>query len=328
MKKILIFLLKFSLVGAILYYLISSERLNLERLILLQQSPWLLLLMLGTLICLVIPLTTLRWWLLLRAIGLDVPPRRAFLLTWIGNFFNSTLPGAVSGDVVKGYYIIKAQEAEGRTRAFMTLLIDRFVGLFGLIVIAFFALITNLSFFLQNPKLHSLMWLISGLFAGTIAFYGIAVWPFPQGRDPFVRLFEKLPATHFTTKIYSAFKSYQHCKPTLAATLGIAVTIHALVAFLFLQVAQLITQSEIGLGTQLFLMPIGLITTAIPLAPGGIGIGHVAFESLYELVGVAGGADIFNLFIVVQLSVYLLGGIPYFVYNQDYKVPQEDQIPS
>ena len=58
--------------------------------------------------------------------------------------------------------------------------------------------------------------------------------------------------------------------------------------------------------TQLFLMPIGLITTAIPLAPGGIGIGHVAFESLYQLVGVAGGADIFNMYII-QLAVYLMG---------------------
>ena len=62
-----------------------------------------------------------------------------------------------------------------------------------------------------------------------------------------------------------------------------------------------------GLGTQLFLMPIGLITTAIPLAPGGIGIGHVAFESLYQLVGVAGGADIFNMYIILQLAVYLMG---------------------
>jgi hypothetical protein len=73
-------------------------------------------------------------------------------------------------------------------------------------------------------------------------------------------------------------------------------------------------------------MPIGLITTAIPLAPGGIGIGHVAFESLYQLVGVSGGADIFNIYIIVQLSVYLLGGIPYFLYNSEYQVPREEDV--
>ena len=95
-------------------------------------------------------------------------------------------------------------------------------------------------------------------------------------------------------------------------------------AFLFLEIALLVTATEIGLGTQLFLMPIGLISTAIPLAPGGIGIGHVAFESLYQLVGVTGGADIFNMYIIMQLAVYLLGGIPYFLYNSEYHIPPEN----
>ena len=62
------------------------------------------------------------------------------MLSWIGNFFNVTLPGAVTVDVVKGYYVIKSEREDGRTRAFMTLLIDRFVGLFGLVAMAFFAL--------------------------------------------------------------------------------------------------------------------------------------------------------------------------------------------
>jgi uncharacterized protein (TIRG00374 family) len=138
MKKLVFTGGKLALVSGILYYLISSDRLNLERLLLLKDSPDLLVLILSVLIMLMVPLAALRWWLLLRALGLQVSPRRIFLLTWIGNFFNSTLPGAVSGDVVKGYYIIKAQAEERRTRTFITLLIDRFVGLFGLIVISFF----------------------------------------------------------------------------------------------------------------------------------------------------------------------------------------------
>jgi len=160
MKKVVFTGGKLALVGGILYYLISSDRLNLERLLLLKDSPDLLVLILSVLIMLVVPLAALRWWLLLKALGLQVSPRRTFLLTWIGNFFNSTLPGAVSGDLVKGYYIIKTQAEEGRTHAFMTLLIDRFVGLFGLIVISFFSLLVNLSFFLENPRLHGLIWLI------------------------------------------------------------------------------------------------------------------------------------------------------------------------
>mgnify|MGYP003960698835 FL=1 len=328
MKKLLIMLIKMLLVGSILVYLVQSGRLNFEKLMLFKDAPEILAMMIGVLVFVVVPMTTFRWWLLLRAIGVQVKPKQTFILTWIGNFFNTTLPGAVTGDVVKGYYVIKAQQEEGRTRAFMTLLIDRFVGLFGLIVMAFLALVLNLELILSQERLHSLAWMITVLFGATVVFYAIAVFPFKEGRDPFIRLFQRLPAKKISLKVYSAFKSYQHQKTTLLLTLLLAIGIHTLIALLFFQVAQLMGLEEMELATQFFLMPIGLITVAIPLAPGGIGIGHAAFESLYQLAGFSGGADIFNLFIIVQLGVYLLGGIPYFLYSSKYKIPtdQPDQL--
>ena len=135
MKKIIFKLLKLVIIFSILIYLVHSGRLNFEKLLLFRDAPEILALMVAVLVLIVVPLATFRWWLLLRAIGLQVKPKQTFLLTWIGNFFNTTLPGAVTGDVIKGYYVIKAQKEEGRTPALMTLLIDRFVGLSGLIVI-------------------------------------------------------------------------------------------------------------------------------------------------------------------------------------------------
>ena len=325
MKKLLIMLLKMLLVGSILVYLVQSGRLNFEKLMLFKDAPEILAMMIGVLVLVVVPMATFRWWLLLRAIGVQVKPKQIFILTWIGNFFNTTLPGAVTGDVVKGYYVIKAQQEEGRTRAFMTLLIDRFVGLFGLIVMAFLALVFNLELILSQELLHSLAWMITILFGGTVLFYTITLFPFKEGRDPFIRLFQRLPAKKISLKVYSAFKSYQHQKTTLLLTLLLAIGIHTLIALLFFQVANLMGIEDMELATQFFLMPIGLITVAIPLAPGGIGIGHAAFESLYQLVGYSGGADIFNLFIIVQLGVFLLGGIPYFLYSSKYKIPAEQQ---
>ena len=313
------------LVGSILVYLVQSGRLNFEKLMLFKDAPEILAMMIGVLVLVVVPMATFRWWLLLRAIGVQVKPKQIFILTWIGNFFNTTLPGAVTGDVVKGYYVIKAQQEEGRTRAFMTLLIDRFVGLFGLIVMAFLALVLNLELILSQERLHSLAWMITVLFGGTVVFYTIALFPFKEDRDPFIRLFQRLPAKKISLKVYSAFKSYQHQKTTLLLTLLLAIGIHTLIALLFFQVANLMGIEEMELATQFFLMPIGLITVAIPLAPGGIGIGHAAFESLYQLAGFSGGADIFNLFIIVQLGVFLLGGIPYFLYSSMYKIPAEQQ---
>ena len=123
-------------------------------------------------------MASIRWWFLLRAIGLHVELKQAFILTWIGNFFNTSLPGAVTGDVVKGYYVIKAQQEEGRTRAFMTLIIDRFVGVFGLIVMAFLSLALNHELILSQERLHSLAWMITALFGCTVLFYMIVMYPF------------------------------------------------------------------------------------------------------------------------------------------------------
>jgi len=322
MKKLLLILLKIVVVGTILTYLVRSGRLNFEKLMLFRDAPEILAMMVAILILAVVPMATFRWWLLLRAIGIQVNPKQTFVLTWIGNFFNTTLPGAVTGDVVKGYYVIREQKEDGRTRAFMTLLIDRFVGLFGLIVMAFFALVFNFELILSQERLHSLAWIIVALFGGTVFFYSIVLFPFKEGRDPFLRLFQRLPASKFSIKVYSAFKSYQNKKTTLFLTLFLSIGLHTLIALIFFQVAHLMGIKEMELATQFFLMPIGLITIAIPIAPGGIGIGHAAFESLYQLAGLSGGADIFNLFVIVQLGVFMLGGIPYFLYSSNYQIPK------
>tara|TARA_B100000945_G_scaffold301906_1_gene285073 strand:+ start:812 stop:1798 length:987 start_codon:yes stop_codon:yes gene_type:complete len=325
MKKIILTLLKLAIVIFILIYLVYSGKLNFEKLLLFQDAPEILAFMVFVLVLIVVPLATFRWWLLLRAIGLPVEPKQTFLLTWIGNFFNTTLPGAFTGDVVKAYYVIKAQQEEGRTPALMTLLIDRFVGLFGLIVMSFLALVFNFELILSQENMHSLAWMISALFLFTVSFYFIAMFPFKEGHDPFIRLFNKLPASKVTIKVYSSFKKYQHQKKILMLTLVLAIGIHSMIALIFFQVAHLIGVRDMNLATQFFLMPIGLITVAIPIAPGGIGIGHVAFESLYQLAGLSGGADIFNIFIIVQLGVFLLGGIPYFLYSSEYKIPESQE---
>src|SRR4051812_34437121 len=62
-------------------------------------------------------LGVLRWQWLLRVQGIELPLLRTFEFSLIGNFFNIALPGAVSGDLVKAFYI--GREVEGkRARSF------------------------------------------------------------------------------------------------------------------------------------------------------------------------------------------------------------------
>src|SRR5260370_25069286 len=46
-------------------------------------------------------LSSLRWGLILRALGAPVRPRRLFALYLVGMFFNQLLPGSIGGGVVE-----------------------------------------------------------------------------------------------------------------------------------------------------------------------------------------------------------------------------------
>ena len=48
-----------------------------------------------------------------------------------------------------------------------------------------------------------------------------------------------------------------------------------------------------------------------PLSPAGIGLGHVVFDQIFELIGISGGANYFNLYFLYLISVNSLGFFPY-----------------
>ncbi|MCS7032765.1 MAG: flippase-like domain-containing protein [Phycisphaerae bacterium] len=79
-------------------------------------------------------LTALRWQQLLRAVGIHLPFSRTFALNMVGCFYNSFMPGSTGGDVLKAYYAAK-QTRHFRTRAVMSVIIDRIIGLLALVIL-------------------------------------------------------------------------------------------------------------------------------------------------------------------------------------------------
>ena len=71
--------------------------------------------------------------------------------------------------------------------------------------------------------------------------------------------------------------------------------------------------------------PLGLLITAIPIAPGGVGTGHAAFSYLFQLFGSMRGADIFSLYV---LSQFVLGGIGGIVYLKSKSESDAIALPS
>jgi uncharacterized membrane protein YbhN (UPF0104 family) len=108
-----------------------------------------------------------------------------------------------------------------------------------------------------------------------------------------------------------ALLAYARRPATLGGAFALSVLMHAVYIALFVTLGQRVAPVPIATLDVSVIYPIGMLTSILPLAPGGIGVGHAAFASLFALFGVSGGADVFNAFIVGQMVPNLLGVIPY-----------------
>jgi uncharacterized membrane protein YbhN (UPF0104 family) len=98
-----------------------------------QMSIWYFLLSLATFTVAQVVIA-FRWWLLLRSQGVHIAVRTAVGLFFLGLFYNNVMPGSVGGDLLKAWYITK--HTEKRLAGALSVVVDRVIGLVGLVVMA------------------------------------------------------------------------------------------------------------------------------------------------------------------------------------------------
>ena len=85
------------------------------------------------------PLQAWRWQRLLTVLGIVLPARLIHATFWVGNFYNSFLPGGIAGDGVRIYQIARAAPQHGLAIA-ASVVADRLLGFFSLLALAVLAL--------------------------------------------------------------------------------------------------------------------------------------------------------------------------------------------
>lgn len=323
LKTIISWAFKGTLTLGLLGWLIAQDKLNLELLGMLVENP-LFLGLVGLQLLVFLPLNSLRWLLFLKALDLNQSFWRAHKVTWVGFFFNTVLPGALTGDLVKAYYVVRPGVSGEKTRAGASLILDRFTGLFGLVFLGTAALALHPDWLVTSGPMQGLALFVAFLFVCTLVFYALVLIRFEPGRDPVLYILKRLPKGEFLGRVYGVFKSFEAHPGVLAATLGLTLAIHGLIAGYFYLISQALGMAGPGWIDQILIMPLGLITTAIPVAPGGAGLGHAAFDQLYGLFGAIGGADVFNFYMVIQLLGFAPGGLIYLKLSRNLPLEEED----
>ena len=136
----------------VLYFLISSDKLDLRKLSMIYAKPqiffglWLCLDFWGSLN----KCTSLAC--LVENCGVSIDTTKATSLTAIGLFFSSFLPGSVSGDAIKAFYIVNENKQISKTQVFSTILMDRIIGLYSIFTIASCTMLFSFSW--EELKTH------------------------------------------------------------------------------------------------------------------------------------------------------------------------------
>jgi glycosyltransferase 2 family protein len=251
-----------------------------------------------------------RWRLLLRAQEILLSFRRAWDLTMIGFLFNVAIPGAVGGDLIKGYYITRASSGR-KTHAAMTVVMDRVTGLIGLFFVGSVMALANLEETLRSPATRNLGAVTVAGFTGGMAFLYGAIYA--GGRISQWKFVPRIGRT-----VFAALHEFRQQPAVAPQALALSVVNQVVTCALYYLAFRAVGIVDLPLARLLLIVPLGLAAGAIPLAPAGIGVGQAAFYALFQIVSPAhasAGAAAVTVAQAVSILLSLTGLFWYIPYQ-------------
>jgi glycosyltransferase 2 family protein len=303
------------LVGALLYW----NSIDLRAVAKLGDSLWMVGAA-GALIFLTLPLGALRWAILLRVLDIGIPLVPVFHIQCISTFFNQLLFGPTSGDAIRGVYAWRLLR-RGAGRIAISVVVDRAVGLLGLLVLAFLLMTLRWHRVAEVPQLMWLLWsTAASLAAGFAACLAMLVAPELLSRlEVLVQGYSRL--SRVLARARDLFIVLRGRPAALAAALGLALLGQCATLLAFMIIADILHVGSLTTRDYAVAAPLALVANTLPFTPGGLGVGEAAFDHLcrwLELVpGAAPYATIFFAFRIVSTLTLLLGLVSFVVHRSD-----------
>jgi uncharacterized membrane protein YbhN (UPF0104 family) len=238
----------------------------------------------------------------------------------VAKFFNMALPGYIGGDVIRGMYIARRASATSprgsSTIASMSaaavvpsILFDRISGMLPLFALCLAGTLGAPADSLPSHFLVSARTLsAAGLLAALSTF--LLAKRLPTVPSFLLRWSQRLHMEPIFTAFYEGTHLYVRDWGLIRNVLGISLLSHGLILLSFVLYGQALGL-RLPLSSYLVLVPLGLLVTAIPIAPGGLGVGQVAFLALFQTAGTSQGANLITLYMASQVLINLTGAFLY-----------------
>jgi hypothetical protein len=312
LRRMLTLLMKIVVSAGLLYLLLGRTDLSRLWSYARNASPaWLSVALL--LYLLMILLSVWRWRILLEAQHVGVPSGRLLNSYLVATFFNNFLPSNIGGDVIR--IRDTARQAGSKTLATTVVLMDRGLGLLGLLTIAAAGSSVAGSIGGRVPVLASVLWI--ALAAGVAASAAAVLLPGGVARllSP-LRLIHQEWVGERIGRLTGALTKFRSAPGALAACLAGAVFVQAvLVAFYGAIVHSMgIPVSAWHLAV---IVPVSFVVQMAPVSLNGFGVREATFTFYFSRIGLPiesalvvsfMGAGIIILFSLSGAVAYLLRG--------------------
>lgn len=276
------------------------------------------LLLAAILMAATVGLQIFRWFVLVRALDLPFTLRNAYRLGLVGYYYNTVLPGSIGGDLLKGYFIAKEQKGR-RAAAIATVLIDRAMGLFGLIL--FVAVSGSIAWGLGNEQITQeaalqrivkVMVILAAAIAGGYLLLGLLP---PRRADRFAGRLRWIPKLgNALAEAWYAVWTYRQRPGAVLLGVGITAVAHAAMMASFYFASRSFAADNLPtLPEILVIAPIGFIVQALPVSPGGVGVGEAAFAYLFKVAKRSEESGLAAR-LALRLVEWGLGALGYLVY--------------
>ncbi len=272
-------LAKLVLAAAIIAWLVKKDLIDFSVFQILLTPTWFLTCF--GLIGITMALGSYRWQILLKTQGFDIAFVEVFKLTLIGIFFNFAIPGGVGGDLVKGFYLVK-DHPERRLVAAMTVLMDRVIGLFAMVIMPATVMLFDLERVFSDHTLTLIFLSIMGLLLTFVLSFGVAFSPTCYSWIENSRRLKRIPAFSKIFLIYSAIHQYGKKQKAFWSTVFLSILAQCFSITMIWVVGQAMNLQWIPLHVYFFATTVGFIVTAVPISPAGVGIGQAAFLFLFN----------------------------------------------
>ncbi len=307
-RKAFWMLVRLAIAGVLLAYLAKSGYISL-RAISRPFTAWPIALAAIALILVDIAMMAQRFVWLFRPIGLNISWAKSFQVAMVSFFFAVFLPGATGGEISRLYYLARDHQTR-RSEIIIVSLFEHGIGMLSLLLMPLMFAPFFARTIAATPALRNLLIISAALSIILIAGFFACVYFQPLMERIAHAIFGIFPWKAWYGQVIRTVGGYRTSLGTVGVALVISIAGNTLMLIGTVLAVLALDPASLDLKMSL-VIPLGFVANCLPVTPGGLGVGEAAFNSLFAIAGLRGGADALICWRVWTSLVRLLGVVFY-----------------